>query len=1046
MAVYKTKTQEDPWVRVFDVTEPSSHEKGHTIYKVISKVFPKNSFESVSQVIVWKRYNDFKVLHKALLTIHRNLHLKGKFPPFAKSRFFGRFEGEIIEERRKSALALLEFAAQHPPLFTSQVFVKFFEGGESVRIQSELNKALDPPLLPAKVKPSTPSETSCPDASSEPSEIDSLLGGIWQHRKAVDEISLSSHHTEDELGEGEDDDDDDRTTFTDESSTLSTPLPSSELAFFDPLTETHTTEQLTEVSNTWLLSAIEACSRLDHSVSEDHSSPDPNSFSFPRPFDDGEEVESLSVTGTEFVPVKSQKEDDNFSSSDFSTSCAVSSSWKEFDPLTANATISEFEAASQFKVSSPVEPPTLTPLSPIVSNLDLADRNNSKYLTNAAEEISCAQQSEAVGDFTHAFAFYKTAIATLLEGVQADKNTERRDAVRRKINQYLVRAEEIYNKYLAEKVQDHKRWAVDSRFSPATVLNTTINSLRAPFHELSRYKVLGAIKKVLLVLDTTDNSTYVVKTLYKSPTPDASQFHNIVPQEVPYMVELYKVYETDYALFLVLQYATGGSLWDYICSYLQRSPLSPCFDCVDRDEDLKHTSASSSLVENVYSGRKLSNVLEVECSTPAVETQCELSSIHTSDDTDLLASAECPPSYVALFTKYAASSTQLVSLAKCNLIVSDVGDETDDDVPPEDTAVIYENPSVQEHLVQDSPSRNALPNSSELDNPATSNNNMLEQLIHKSKTLLQSVDTTIQASARGPGVDPQPSTRNNQQHQDENNVCYDLIESVKETEEDLVSPKRRTSGSNDISSFADKKQAEADKIGRTDLHIKFSQKPHHSPASDHHLRRGRPRRSSSTGSLELTLSQRVRHFSDVFQELDAAVTQAALDPAHLPESCIRQWIAELVFVVAELHKLGMVCQDLHPDNILLGERGHILLTYQCQWSQVDKSVNKYACDKLYAAPEVGSIFEVTSVCDWWSVGALLFEMLTGRALYSCHSGGITSHTTINIPGHVSIEAQDLLRKLLKYNPSERLGAGPHGLDDIKSHPFFAKINWSSMET
>ncbi|XP_022249312.1 ribosomal protein S6 kinase delta-1-like isoform X2 [Limulus polyphemus] len=730
MAVYKTKKQEDPWVRVFDVTEPTGHEKGYTIYKVISKVFPKNSFESVSQIIVWKRYNDFKVLHKALLTIHRNLHLKGKFPPFAKSTFFGRFEGEIIEERRKSALALLEFAAQYPPLFTSQIFVKFFEGGEKVRIQSELNSTLDPPLLPAKVTSSTPSKTSCPDISSEPSEIDTLLGGIWQHRKAIDDISLSSHPTEDELGEEEDDDD--RTTFTDGSSTLSTPLPSSELAFFDPLPEVHITEEHTEVSNTWLLSAIEACSRLDHSISEDHGSPDPNSFSFPRPFDDGEEVESSSVTDIDVIPIKSQKEDNNISSSDFPTSHAVPS-WKEFDPLTTNVTSSEFEADSQLKVTSPVEPPTLTPLSPIASNLDFIDRNNSKYLTNAAEEISCAQQCEAVGDFTHAFAFYKTAIATLLEGVQADKNTERRDAVRRKINQYLVRAEEIYNKYLAEKVQDHKRWAVDSRLSPATVLNTTINSLRAPFHELSKYKVLGAIRKVLLVLDTTNNSTYVIKS-------------------------------------------------------------------------------------------------------------------------------------------------------------------------------------------------------------------------------------------------------------------------------------------------------------------------HHSPASDHHLRRGRPRRSSSTGSLELTLSQRVRHFSDVFQELDAAVTQAALDPPHLPESCVRQWIAELVSVVAELHKLGMVCQDLHPDNILLGERGHILLTYQCQWNRVDKPVNKHACDKLYAAPEVGSIFEVTSACDWWSVGALLFEMLTGRALYSCQSGGITSHTTINIPSHVSVEAQDLLRKLLKYSPSERLGAGPHGLDDIKSHPFFAKINWSSMET
>lgn len=40
-----------------------------------------------------------------------------------------RFESDVIEERRQAALKLLEFVAQHPPLFTSDIFVKFFEVG-----------------------------------------------------------------------------------------------------------------------------------------------------------------------------------------------------------------------------------------------------------------------------------------------------------------------------------------------------------------------------------------------------------------------------------------------------------------------------------------------------------------------------------------------------------------------------------------------------------------------------------------------------------------------------------------------------------------------------------------------------------------------------------------------------------------------------------------------------------------------------------------------------------------------------------------------------
>lgn len=97
------------------------------ILLLLLQVFPKNSVEAASQVVVWKRYSDFRKLSKALLLIYQGLHLKGNFPKFAKANFFGRFEEEVVEERRLSALRLLEFAAQYPVLFNSQVFVKFFE-------------------------------------------------------------------------------------------------------------------------------------------------------------------------------------------------------------------------------------------------------------------------------------------------------------------------------------------------------------------------------------------------------------------------------------------------------------------------------------------------------------------------------------------------------------------------------------------------------------------------------------------------------------------------------------------------------------------------------------------------------------------------------------------------------------------------------------------------------------------------------------------------------------------------------------------------------
>ena len=43
------------------------------------------------QIVVWKRYNDFKKLNKALSLLHYNLRRPEKFPVFAKAKFFGNY-------------------------------------------------------------------------------------------------------------------------------------------------------------------------------------------------------------------------------------------------------------------------------------------------------------------------------------------------------------------------------------------------------------------------------------------------------------------------------------------------------------------------------------------------------------------------------------------------------------------------------------------------------------------------------------------------------------------------------------------------------------------------------------------------------------------------------------------------------------------------------------------------------------------------------------------------------------------------------------------
>ncbi|NWH16803.1 KS6C1 kinase, partial [Grus americana] len=185
-----------------------------------------------------------------------------------------------------------------------------------------------------------------------------------------------------------------------------------------------------------------------------------------------------------------------------------------------------------------------------------------------------------------------------------------------------------------------------------------------------------------------------------------------------------------------------------------------------------------------------------------------------------------------------------------------------------------------------------------------------------------------------------------------------------------------------------------------------------------------------------------KEIHQIFQDLDERL--AITSRFYIPEDCIQRWAAEMVVALDALHREGIVCRDLNPNNILLNDRGHIQLTYFSRWREVEDSCDNDAIERMYCAPEVGAILEETEACDWWSLGAILFELLTGKTLVECHPSGINTHTSLSIPDHVSKEARSLIQQLLQFNPAERLGAGVAGVEDIKSHPFFAVIEWADL--
>uniref|UniRef100_A0A8V0XNE8 Ribosomal protein S6 kinase n=1 Tax=Gallus gallus TaxID=9031 RepID=A0A8V0XNE8_CHICK len=169
------------------------------------------------------------------------------------------------------------------------------------------------------------------------------------------------------------------------------------------------------------------------------------------------------------------------------------------------------------------------------------------------------------------------------------------------------------------------------------------------------------------------------------------------------------------------------------------------------------------------------------------------------------------------------------------------------------------------------------------------------------------------------------------------------------------------------------------------------------------------------------------------------------------EEDVKFYLAELALALDHLHGLGIIYRDLKPENILLDEEGHIKITdFGLSKEAIDHDKRAYSfCGTIeYMAPEVVNRRGHTQSADWWSFGVLMFEMLTGSLPFQGkdrkETMALILKAKLGMPQFLSIEAQSLLRALFKRNPSNRLGAGFDGVEEIKRHPFFITIDWNKL--
>lgn len=166
-----------------------------------------------------------------------------------------------------------------------------------------------------------------------------------------------------------------------------------------------------------------------------------------------------------------------------------------------------------------------------------------------------------------------------------------------------------------------------------------------------------------------------------------------------------------------------------------------------------------------------------------------------------------------------------------------------------------------------------------------------------------------------------------------------------------------------------------------------------------------------------------------------------------PEDRTRFYSAEILTALEYLHKQGIIYRDLKPENVLLDSEGHIKLTdfgLSKKFFSGEKKTFSFCGTPEYLAPEILKGIGHDQSVDFWSFGALIYEMLSGAPPFYCKNKDTMFRNMLSKPVemkiHFSPQVVDLLRNLLQVEPKRRL----QNINEIKKHPFFESIDWEKL--
>ncbi|KAK7934163.1 hypothetical protein WMY93_005059 [Mugilogobius chulae] len=172
----------------------------------------------------------------------------------------------------------------------------------------------------------------------------------------------------------------------------------------------------------------------------------------------------------------------------------------------------------------------------------------------------------------------------------------------------------------------------------------------------------------------------------------------------------------------------------------------------------------------------------------------------------------------------------------------------------------------------------------------------------------------------------------------------------------------------------------------------------------------------------------------------------------LDESSSRFYTACVVEALTFLHCRGVIYRGVKPENVVLDEHGYAKLIGSGCLKKINKGKKTWTfCGAPgFLAPEIILNQGHGVSADMWSLGVFVFELLSGRLPFCGFEPIMVLTETIrgidhlDFPKTISKSASNLIKKLCRSNPLERLSSQRNEAKDIHKHKWFDGFDWEAL--